>query len=201
MTTSKTTEIQEAIILHFGDLLSKMSDDEFFDFCQRNDDWHIERTSSGDLIIMPPTGGETGNLNFDLITVFGQWCKADGTGKGFDSSTGFHLPNGADRSPDLAWVRMDRWSALTKEQRQKFPPLAPDFVVEILSQSDALDAIQEKLQEYVDNGVRLGWLLDPKNRTVYIYRPGEAFETLVDPESIEGGSILPGFVLNLADVW
>jgi Uma2 family endonuclease len=178
-----------------------MSDDEFFAFCQRNGDWRLERSASGDLIIMPPTGGHSGRRNFSLIVQFGQWSKADGTGIGFDSSTGFHLPNGADRSPDVSWVRRERWDALTEKERDEFPPIAPDFVVELRSKSDSIEDLDAKMREYVENGVGLGWLLDPSTRTVYVYRPNRERETLHDPGRMSGAPELPGFVLDLADVW
>src|SRR5262245_37136908 len=118
------------LILHFAPVLRRLSEEDFFEFCQANREWRIERTSNGDIIITSPTGGETGGRNFDLSVAFGIWVRTDGTGKGFDSSTGFVLPNGAERSPDLAWVRLSRWNALTDAEREKFPPLCPDFVVE-----------------------------------------------------------------------
>src|SRR3954470_13458930 len=136
------------LLLHSTPSLQKMSDEEFFDFCQVNSELRIERTTQGDLIIMSPTGGETGVRNFNLTGTFSAWVDGDGTGVGFDSSTGFTLPNGAKRSPDLAWVRRPRWDALTKEQRAKFPPLCPDFVVELRSPSDDLEILQEKMEEY-----------------------------------------------------
>lgn len=190
-----------AVVLHFGRWLQKMDNHEFFAFCQQNRDWRIERTSGGDLIIMPPTGGKTGQFNFDLNAAFGMWVKTDGTGVGFDSSTGFTLPNGAERSPDLSWVRRSRWEALTEEERTEFPPLCPDFVVEIRSPSDRLSPLQAKLQEYIDNGSQLGWLLDPLEKRVYIYRPNVPVEILDQPATLSGDPVLPGFVLHLDEVW
>lgn len=201
MAIQEYTPPHEPIVLHFGDILARMSDEEFFAFCQRNRDWRIERSASGDLIIMPPTGGHSGRRNFSLIVQFGQWSKADGTGIGFDSSTGFHLPNGADRSPDVSWVRRDRWDALTDAQRDEFPPIAPDFVMELRSKTDSIEDLHTKMQEYLDNGVSLGWLLDPSTRTVYIYRPNAELKVLKDPAQVSGDPELRGFVLDLADVW
>jgi len=189
------------IVLDFGPILQKMSRHEFFEFCQRNRDWRIERTSEGELIIMPPTGGKTGQLNFDLNVAFGIWVKADGTGIGFDSSTGFTLPNGAERSPDLAWVRRSRWEALTEEERTEFPPLCPDFVAEIRSASDRLATLQAKMQEYIDNGAQLGWLLDLREKKVYIYRPNVPVEFFSQPVTLSGDPVLPGFVLPLDELW
>jgi Uma2 family endonuclease len=150
---------------------------------------------------MPPTGGETGRMNFELTGLFGHWVYADGTGVGFDSSTGFTLPNGATRSPDLAWVKRERWEALTPKQRQQFPPWCPDFVLELRSLSDALVTVQAKMQEYLDNGARLGWLIDPIEKRVSIYRPQAPVECLDNPQTISGDPVLPGFVLELGRVW
>jgi Uma2 family endonuclease len=178
-----------------------MSDQQFFDLCQLNCDLRLERTSQGDLVIMPPTGSETGRMNFELTGVFSLWVHADGSGVGFDSSTGFTLPNGAKRSPDLAWVKRARWEALNSEQRKGFAPLCPDFVMELRSPSDALEYVQSKMQEYLENGAQLGWLIDPIERKVYIYRPQTAIECLDDPASLSGDPVLPGFVLELGRIW
>jgi Uma2 family endonuclease len=178
-----------------------MSDEQFFELCQLNRELRLERTSQGDLVIMPPTGGETGRTNFELTGLFGHWVHADGSGVGFDSSTGFTLPNGATCSPDLAWVRRERWKALTPEQRRQFPPLCPDFVLELRSPSDALEHVQAKMQEYLDNGAQLGWLIDPIEKKVYTYLPQAAVECLDNPQTISGDPVLPGFVLELGRVW
>jgi Uma2 family endonuclease len=179
----------------------EMSDQQFFELCDLNRDLRIERTCQGDLVIMPPTGGETGRMNFELTVSFGQWVRADGTGVGFDSSTGFTLPNGAKRSPDLSWVKRSRWEALTPQQRQEFAPLCPDFVVELRSPSDALAYVQAKMQEYLDNGAQLGWLIDPLERKVYVYRPQAAVECLDDPQAVSGDPVLPGFLLDVRRLW
>jgi Uma2 family endonuclease len=179
----------------------EVSDQQFFELCQLNRDLRIECTSQGDLVIMPPTGGETGRMNFELTGLFSGWVHADGTGVGFDSSTGFTLPNGAKRSPDLAWVKRERWEALTAEQRRQFPPLCPDFVLELRSPSDALAYVQAKMQEYLDNGAQLGWLIDPIEKKVYTYRPQAAVECLDNPQTISGDPVLPGFVFELGKVW
>lgn len=188
-------------VIHFGPVLKKLSDEDFFEFCQANGEWRIERTSDGDIIIMPPTGGETGKRNFDLTAAFGTWAKADGTGVGFDSSTGFTLPNGAARSPDLAWVKLSRWNALTDKEREKFPPLCPDFVVELRSPSDSLAHLQEKMREYIDNGAQLGWLIDPVEKKVYVYRPHTQVECIDNPAAVSGEPLLTGFVLDVSVVW
>jgi Uma2 family endonuclease len=191
----------EPIVLHFGSVLRGMSDDDFLKFCRRHPDYRMERTAEGDLIVMPPTGGETGRQNFALTAAFGDWVDRDGSGVGFDSSTGFHLPNGADRSPDLAWVRRARWEVLTPEQRKSFPPLCPHFVLELRYQNDSLDALQPKMQEYIGNGARLGWLIDPQERVIYVYRPGAPVSPLRDPESISGDPEPPGFSLDMRRIW
>lgn len=197
---SAVTERQQ-IILHFGPILQKMSDQEFFEVCQLNRDWRIERTSEGDLVLMPPTGGQTGKRNFVLTGLFFAWVERDGTGIGFDSSTGFTLPNRAKRSPDLAWVKRSRWEQLTREEQEEFPPLCPDFVVELRSQSDALSPLQSKMQEYVKNGAQLGWLIDPLEKKVYIYRPASEVSCLENPQVLSGEPELPGFQLNLERIW
>lgn len=178
-----------------------MSDEEFYLFCRENPDLRIERTAEGDLIIMAPTGGKTGQRNAQLTRLFGNWAEADGTGIIFDSSTEFSLPNSAMRSPDVSWVRRERWDALSEKQQERFPPLCPDFVLELRSPSDTIPVLQEKMREYLEQGAELGWLLDPRTRRVYIYRPNQAVETLENPETISGDPNLPGFRLTLADIW
>lgn len=150
---------------------------------------------------MPPTGGETGNRNSEINADFVIWNRQTQLGKVFDSSTCFKLPNGADRSPDVAWVAKERWEGLIPEQREKFPPLAPDFVLELMSPTDSLEAAQAKMREYMDNGVRLGWLIDRKQRQVEIYRPSYPPEILQTPTALSEESVLPGFVLNLEWFW
>ncbi|WP_017715292.1 Uma2 family endonuclease [Kamptonema formosum] len=177
-----------------------LTDEQFFQLCQKNRDLRFERTAKGELLIMSPTGGETGNRNFDMAVELGVWNKQTNLGKGFDSSTGFKLPNGADRAPDLAWIPRERWDALTREQRQKFLPLCPDFAVELRSPSDSLTDLREKMQEYMDNGTRLGWLIDPQNKRVEIYRAGRDVEILQNPETLSGEEVLPGFVLDLKEI-
>jgi Uma2 family endonuclease len=175
-----------------------LDDDELLELCAMNRDLRIERTKEGELIIMSPTGGETGRRNFALIGQLAAWVARDGGGIGFDSSTGFILPNGAERVPDAAWVRRERWDALTPEQRRKFVPLCPDFVVELRSSSDDLAELQAKMEEYLSCGARLGWLIDADARRVLVYRPGRAVEALDDAATVAGDPELPGLVLNLA---
>lgn len=179
----------------------EMTDDQFFDFCQLNQDLRIERTAKGELIIMPPAGSETGNRNSKLIQQLANWTDKDGTGIEFDSCAGFILPNGATRSSDAAWIKLERWNAIPPEQQIKFAPICPDFVVELRSPSDTLQSLKDKLQEYVDNGVALGWLIDRQNRQVYIYRPQQEVECLDNPSTLNGESILSGFVLDLSKIW
>lgn len=179
----------------------KMSQEQFAELAQINQDVRLELTAKGELIIMPPTGGETGNQNFDLTGQIWLWNRQKPLGKAFDSSTGFVLPNGANRSPDASWIRMERWEALTSEQRKKLLPLCPDFAVELVSESDRLSKTQEKMQEYLENGLRLGWLIEPKNKIVEIYRPNQAVEVLEFPLTLSGEDVLPNFTLSLAEIW
>jgi len=179
----------------------KFTEEQFYQLCRENSDLKLERNAQGELIVMPPTGGETGKSNSRVNLQLGVWNEQTQLGEVFDSSTGFTLPNKADRSPDASWVEKSRWEALTAEQREKFIPLCPDFVIEILSPSDSLKKTQEKMQEYIDNGCRLGWLIRRKTPEVYIYRPGKAVEVLQSPQTLSGEDILPGFTLNLQRIW
>lgn len=179
----------------------EMTDDEFFAFCQLNRDLRFERTAEGDIIVMAPTGGETGNRNADITAQLVTWTKRDGTGAAFDSSTGFKLPNGADRSPDGSWVRKSRLAALTHEQKLKFLPLCPDFVIELLSPTDALAVTQAKMSEYIENGAQLGWLIDPEVRKIHVYRSRQAVVVLENTAEIAADPELPGFVLDLREIW
>lgn len=178
-----------------------LTDDELFELCQRNGDLRIERTPQGELIIMTPTGGATGKRNFNLIGQFWAWVNVDASGVGFDSSTGFLLPNGAERAPDLAWVALPRWNAVPKEQREKFLPLCPDFVVELRSPSEPLPELMEKMLEYMACGARLGWLIDPFEQSIHVYSPGEAARVLQRPTTVSGEPLLKGFTLELSQIW
>jgi Uma2 family endonuclease len=200
MSTTKLIDEVEPLVLHFQPILNKLSDEEFYEFCRANDELLIERTAEGDIIIMPPTGGKTGIRNSKLIAQLVIWNESVDRGQVFDSSTIFALPNGAQRSPDLAWVSNERWQALTQEQQEKFPPLCPDFVAELRSRTDSLKTLQEKMQEYIDNGAQLGWLIDPTERRIHIYRTG-GVEILDNPQSVSGEQVLPGFTLNVQSLW
>ncbi|NJO78294.1 MAG: Uma2 family endonuclease [Cyanobacteria bacterium RM1_2_2] len=182
-------------------LLAQMTEQQFYEFCLANRDLRIERTAAGDVIIVPPAFSDTGNRSFNLAVQLGSWAEQDSTGIGFDSSTGFTLPNGATRSPDAAWIRQERWNTLTEAEKASFAPICPDFVVELRSASDSLSGLQAKMQEYIENGAALGWLIARKNRTVYVYRPNQTPTILHQPETVSGESELPGFQLRMAKIW
>jgi Uma2 family endonuclease len=179
-----------------------MTDEQFFDFCQENQDLRIERNQFGDISIMPPTGSEGGNREGRLIQQVMNWTDEDGTGIAFSSSTGFKLSTGAERSPDASWIKLERWNTLTPEQRKKFAPICPDLVIELRSESDNLQSLKDKMLEYMQEpGIQLGLLIDRKNRHVYVYHPGEDVECLENPESVNCDHVLPGFVLKMGKIW
>jgi Uma2 family endonuclease len=180
---------------------AKMTDEQFYAFCQTNQDLRIERVANGEVIVMPPAFSDTGNRNFKAALQLGVWAEQDGTGEGFDSSSGFTLPSGATRSPDAAWIRSDRWDKLSEAQKASFAPICPDFVIELRSASDTLPSLQEKLQEYIENGAQLGLLIDRKSRTVYVYRPERSPEILENPDAVSCHPELPGFTLQMAKIW
>jgi Uma2 family endonuclease len=173
------------------------TDEQFYQLCQKNSDLKFERTSTGELIIMPPVGGESGNREAEFIIDLGIWNRQTGLGYTFSSSTIFKLPNGSDRSPDAAWIKKERYSALTPEQKRKFPPIAPDFVIELRSATDDLKTLRQKMQEYIDAGVKLGWLINPQQQQIEIYRLGKDAELRNLPTELLGEEILPGFSLSL----
>ncbi|MEM6401041.1 MAG: Uma2 family endonuclease [Cyanobacteria bacterium P01_D01_bin.116] len=175
----------------------KFTDEEFEQIVAFNKELRLELTADGKLIIMSPTGGETGNRNFDLIGQIWFWSRKNKLGKAFDSSTGFKLPNGATRSPDASWIKMERWDNLTPEQRKKYLPLCPDFAVELVSESDDVEDTRKNMHEYIENGLRLGWLINPKDKQVEIYRVGKEVEVLDSPTSLFGEDVLEGFSLDL----
>jgi Uma2 family endonuclease len=181
--------------------LTHLNDEQFYELCVHHPDLKFELTSQGDLIIMSPTGGETGRRNANIITDFGIWNRQHKLGQVFDSSTCFELPNNAKYSPDVSWISQSRWDTLTPEQKEKFPAIAPDFVLELLSPSDILKNPQDKMREYITNGVKLAWLIYPKTRTVEIYRIGQEVEILHNPSSLSGEEVLPDFILDLTQIW
>lgn len=189
-----------ALTLNFNPII-QLTSDQFYQLCAANPDLKLERNANGELIVMPPTGGETGKRNSNINLQLGIWNERTQMGELFDSSTGFTLPNQADRSPDAAWIEKSRWEALTSEQREKFIPLCPDFVIELLSPSDRLSQIQEKMREYMENGCRLGLLINRRNRQVEIYRLGKEVVVLDAPSIISCEDVLPGFILNMQQIW
>jgi Uma2 family endonuclease len=179
-----------------------LTDEQFYQLSLANEAWRLELTAEGELIIMSPTGGESGIRNADLTTDLNLWNRQTQTGKVFDSSTVFQLPNNAKRSPDVSWVTKERWETLSPEARRRFPPLCPDFVIELRSESDSLEKLRSKMQDYLANGIRLGWLIDPQTPLVEIYRPNQEVEvinfSLEQPPTLSGENVLPGFVLDLS---
>ena len=191
----------EAIEVDFGKFLKPMNDDEFFKFCQKHKDLRIERSAEGEIIIMPPTGWETGDKNAEITMQLRSWAKKDGSGKSADSSAGYKMPNGAVMSPDASWISNEKLEKVSPAKRRKFLPLAPDFVIELRSQSDSLSKLKEKMQEYIENGVSLGWLIDPQEKQIFVYRAGKEVEVLENSTAISGEPLLQGFVLNLKEIW
>ncbi len=177
-----------------------LTDEQFWQLCQKNQELKFERTASGELLIMSPTGGETGNRNIEIAYQLQGWSRQNNLGKAFDSSTGFKLPNGANRSPDASWITIEKWESLTTEQRRKFLPLCPDFVTKLPSPTDSLKKIREKMQEYIENGARLGWLINVEAKQVEIYRPGRDVEILENPTTLSGEDVLPEFVFDLTTI-
>jgi Uma2 family endonuclease len=180
---------------------TKLTEEQFVHLCQENPDLRIELTAQGELVLMPPTGLESGWRNSRLIRRLDAWTEGDGTGIAFDSSTMFTLPNGAKHSPDASWIRGERWDALPVKEREGFGLICPDFVVELRSPTDRLPDLKEKLQEYIANGAQLGWLIDPLEKRVHIYRPDQSVEVLDDPSMVSGDPVLPGFVLAVRELW
>ena len=181
-------------------LTINLTDEQFWQLCQRNRDYRFELNDRGDLIIMSPTGSDTGRRNIKLTTQLEIWNSKHKLGIAFDSSTGFKLPNGAKRSPDASWIKLDRWKSLTTEEQEQFAPICPDFVVELRSKTDALKPLQEKMQEYLDNGAKLGWLIDRQNQQVEIYRCNQPVEIVKAPSSLSGEKVLANFTLDLTEI-
>jgi Uma2 family endonuclease len=183
------------------DPILKLNKEQFYELCAANPDLKLERNANGELVIMSPTGGEKSAWNADINLDLGMWNRQQRSGKVFDSSGGFSLPQGSERSPDAAWIPLEKWNALSPEQRKKFLPLCPDFAIELLSPTDSWIKGLAKMQEYQDNGCRLGWLIDPESKRVAIYRLGQTPEILNAPASLSGEEVLQGFVLNLEPIW
>ncbi|NEP82799.1 MAG: Uma2 family endonuclease [Okeania sp. SIO3B3] len=178
-----------------------LTDEQFWQLCQENDDLRFERSATGELIIMSPSGSITGERNSELNFQLRAWNRQKNLGKVFDSNSGFKLPNGAERSPDSSWISNQRWDTLTLEEQDKFAPLCPDFVVELMSPSDTLEKTRAKMREYIGNGAKLGWLINRKKRQLEIYRPQQDVEILENPQTVSGENVLPGFVLDLTLIW
>lgn len=189
-----------AIILNLK-LFVELSDDQFYQLCVNHQELKFERTAQGELVIVSPVGGVGGSREADLIADLVYWNRHSQLGRVFSSSTCFKLPNGSDRSPDAAWITKENWDRLTIEQQQKFPPICPDFVIELRSKSDAIAPLQQKMQEYLSNGLRLGWLINPQDRQVEIYTANQSKQILNYPQQIDGADVLPGFVQNLSFLW
>ncbi|MBL1209410.1 Uma2 family endonuclease [Geminocystis sp. GBBB08] len=187
------------LTIHFDSF--KLTDNQFYQLCQDNRNLRFEKNAYGDLVIMPPTGGLTSNKNLRIIQQLANWTDKDGKGIAFDSSGGFKLPNGAIRAPDASWISLKKWQNLTMDEKEKFIPLCPDFVMELRSKKDDLKPLQEKMKEYIDNGTKLGWLINPQDKKVEIYREDKTVEILDSPMSLSGENILVNFVLNLELIW
>jgi Uma2 family endonuclease len=193
ITTDRT---METLTIDFSQV--NLTDDQFYYLCRQNEALRFEMNAQGEVIVMSPVGGVRGGREADLITDVQIWNRRTGLGQVFSSSTIFRLPSGAKRSPDVAWIEHHRWNALTPEEQEKFPPIAPDFVIELRSRTDALEVLRAKMQEYIDNGVKLGWLINPQDQQVEIYEPGKPVVTLPLPTTLSGGDLLPGFKLEMA---
>lgn len=208
MISTTSTTVQKIYVhavpgldMDIGGFGPSFSDAEFLEFCLRNPDVRIERESNGEIVIMAPTSTETGGINSELFGLLWFWAKTNAVGKSFDSSTGFTLPNGAVRSPDACWIRFDRLSALSDDERAGFARICPDFVVELRSTTDRLPKLRSKMSEYIENGASLGWLIDPLEKRVYVYRPDREVEILDNPTEVSGDLVLTGFTLNLNEIW
>lgn len=201
-TDAKAFPIEGAspMVLHFQPVIN-LSDDQLYEFARTNRDWQIERNQQGEITVMPPAGSEASDRNAELTMQLRMWAKRDGKGTTFDSSGGFVLPNGAMRSPDAAWVPYAKLEKLTAEQRKKFPPLCPDFVAELRSESDRLSDLHSKMREYIANGTRLGLLIDPVERRIHFYRDDGSVETQDAPATVSCEPVLPGCVIELKEIW
>jgi Uma2 family endonuclease len=187
------------LVLDFSAI--EMTDEQFVQFCADNGDLRFELTTKRELIVMPPAGARTGWRKIRICRRVDSWAEENGTGLAFGPSAGFTLPTGAVRAPDASWLPLSRWDGLTEAEQEKFAPVCPDFVLELRSPSDSLAIVQAKMEEYLENGARLGWLIDPQQRRVYVYRPGHPVEVLEDPVTVSGEAVLPGFAFNPREIW
>ena len=205
MTTAKPSAVASYPTLPYRLVLDinalDMTEDQFFKLCADNGDLRMELTAKRELIIMPPVGLESGSAELELAMQLGIWAREDGSGRAFGPSAGYTLPNGAVRAPDASWMPLLRWESLSRAEQTSFGHTFPDFVIELRSPSDTLRTVQDKMVEYMDNGVRLGWLIDPQDKRVHIYRPGQPVETLEGPDTVSGAPVLPGFVLEMQRIW
>jgi Uma2 family endonuclease len=205
MTTAKPAAIASHVTLPYRVALNvsaiDMTEEQFARLCSNNGDLRLELSAERELIIMPPAFSETGWQELELAMQVGIWAKQDGTGRTFGPTAGFTLPNGAIRAPDVSWIPLSKWEALNAEERYGFAKTCPDFVIELRSSSDSLAEVQRKMAEYMENGARLGWLIDPQNRRVHLYRPGQPIEILEGPTAVSGDPVLPGFTLDLSPIW
>ena len=205
MTTAKPPAIAPDVTLTYRLVLNisalEMTEDQLLKLCSDNGDMRIELTAEKELIIMPPAFSETGWQELELALQVGNWAKQDGTGRAYGPTAGFTLPNGAVRAPDVSWILLSRWEAMSDSERRGFAKLCPDFVIELRSESDSLREVQLKMSEYMENGARLGWLIDPQTKRVHVYRPGQPVEVLEEPSGVSGDPVLPGFVLDLSAIW
>jgi len=195
------TQYDELIPPELIGLRGPITPDQFEELCSEYRDLRLELTSTGELIVMPPTGSLTGKRSFDLTSQLASWFREHRNGVCFGVDTGFTLPNGAIRGPDAAWVKREKWDSLTAQQKERFAPICPDFAVELRSPSDSLTELDLKMFEYMENGASLGWLIDPLRRKVYVYRPNQETLVLDDPETVSADPLLPGFELNLSEIW
>ena len=205
MTATRPAEIETGVTLPYRLVLNiralEMTEDQLLQLCSDNGDLRIELTANRELVIMPPNGLESGWQETELARQVGNWAVQDGTGRAFSSNAGYTLPNGAVRAPDVSWMPLSRWESLSRNDQTKFGHTFPDFAIELRSQSDSLREVQRKMAEYMENGVRLGWLIDPQNRRVHVYRPGQPVEILEEPTAVSADPVLTGFALDLSAIW
>jgi len=197
----KLQNLESFVGQHFSFFIGEISDKQFEKLCSKNRDFKIEQTAEGELIIMPPTLPDSGWRKSELNTDVTIWNRKTKAGIVFDSSTYFTMPNGARRSPDVAWIKREKWESLSEKKRQEDSKFVPDFVIELRSSTDPIKVLQAKMREYIENGVKLGWLIDPKNRKVYVYRANREVESLKNPETLSGEDVLIGFELNVQEIF